>query len=36
MNEQHNYTIHLDVKFGFLELINVPSLVTTCKEQWFN
>jgi mannose-6-phosphate isomerase-like protein (cupin superfamily) len=36
MNEQHNYSIHLDVKFGFLELIDVPGLVAACKEQWFN
>jgi mannose-6-phosphate isomerase-like protein (cupin superfamily) len=36
MKEQHNYTINLDTKFGFLELIDVPSLVAACQEQWYN
>jgi mannose-6-phosphate isomerase-like protein (cupin superfamily) len=36
MKEQHNYTINLDARFGFLELIDVPSLVAACKEQWYN
>ncbi len=36
MNEQYNYSIDLDVKFGSLELIDVPSLVAACKEQWSN
>lgn len=36
MKEQHNYNIKLDTKFGFLELIDVPSLVAACEEQWYN
>jgi mannose-6-phosphate isomerase-like protein (cupin superfamily) len=36
MSEQHGYSINLDAKFGFLELIDVPSLIAACKEQWFN
>ena len=36
MEEQYNYNINLDVKFGFLELIDVPGLIAACKEQWFN
>lgn len=36
MNEQNKYSINLDVKFGFLQLIDVPSLVAACKEQWYN
>jgi mannose-6-phosphate isomerase-like protein (cupin superfamily) len=36
MGEPHNYNINLDVKFGFLELIDVPGLVAACREQWFN
>ncbi len=36
MNEQYDYSINLDPKFGFLELIDVPSLVAACEEQWFN
>jgi len=36
MNEQHDYTINLDVLYGFLELVDVPNLIATCKDQWFN
>ena len=36
MNEQSDYNINLDAKFGFLELIDVPSLIAACKERWFN
>ncbi len=36
MSEQHNYSINLDTKFGFLKLIDVPHLVATCQEQWYN
>jgi len=36
MKEQSHYTINLDTKFGFLELIDVPALVAACKEQWYN
>ncbi len=30
------YSINLDAKFGFLELIDVPALADACKEQWYN
>ena len=36
MDEQTKYTINLDVKYGFLQLIDVPALVEACKEQWYN
>jgi mannose-6-phosphate isomerase-like protein (cupin superfamily) len=36
MNKQSDYTINLDVKFNPLELIDVPSLIAACQEQWFN
>ena len=26
----------MDVKFNFLELIDVPELAAACQEQWFN
>ena len=35
-NQDYNYAIHLDKKFGFLELIDVPTLVAACTDQWFN
>jgi mannose-6-phosphate isomerase-like protein (cupin superfamily) len=36
MEPQTNYSINLDVKFGHLEVIDVPEIVRTCKEKWFN
>ncbi|MFQ5777840.1 MAG: cupin domain-containing protein [Terriglobia bacterium] len=36
MESKFDYAIHLDTKFGSSELIDVPSLVASCKEQWFN
>ncbi len=36
MPEGFEYSINLDPKFGFLELIDVPGLVAECKEQWYN
>jgi len=36
MSEQHNYSINLDTKYGFLELIDVPVLIAACREQWYN
>ncbi len=36
MEKQFNYSINLDTKLGFLELIDVPSLAAACKEQWYN
>jgi len=36
MSKQHGYSINLQAKFGFLELIDVPSLIAACKEPWFN
>jgi mannose-6-phosphate isomerase-like protein (cupin superfamily) len=31
-----HYSINLNPQFGFLELIDVPRLVTECREQWYN
>lgn len=36
MSEQHSYHINLDVKFDFLELIDVPALIAGVTDQWFN
>lgn len=36
MEEKYDYTIHLDSKFGFLELIDIPSLAAAVKDQWYN
>lgn len=31
-----NYNINLDVKYGHMELIDIPSIVEACKEKWWN
>lgn len=36
MNKQFNYVTKLDVKFNHLEIIDVPALVSACKDKWFN
>jgi mannose-6-phosphate isomerase-like protein (cupin superfamily) len=36
MGEPIQYTIHSDIKFGFLQLMDVPSLVAACQEEWYN
>jgi mannose-6-phosphate isomerase-like protein (cupin superfamily) len=36
MSGAKNYNINLDVKFGGLELIDVPTLVDASKEDWSN
>ena len=30
------YAVHLDIKFDALDLIDVPSLVEACTDQWYN
>lgn len=36
MEPNRNYNINLNVKYGHLELIDVPDIVRTCTEKWFN
>ena len=36
MNSKNNYTINLDTKFGYSQLIDIPDMVAACKEKWFN
>lgn len=36
MDKQQQYNINLDVKYGFLKLIDIPELIATCKDQWYN
>jgi len=30
------YAVHLDIKFDALDVIDVPSLVEACTDQWYN
>lgn len=36
MEQQYNYVTKLDIKFDHLELIDVPKMVSECKDKWFN
>lgn len=36
MANQAPYAMHLDTKFGFLQLIDVPRLAAQVTDQWFN
>ncbi len=36
MKPKYNYTTKLDIKFKHLELIDIPKIITECKEKWFN
>jgi mannose-6-phosphate isomerase-like protein (cupin superfamily) len=36
MPPRPDYKIHLNVKYPHLELIDIPSVVSQCTEQWFN
>ena len=34
--KSQNYKIDLDTKYGYAELIDVPSIVDSCTEKWYN
>ena len=36
MENNYPYTTKLDVKFNYLELIDVPKMVRECQDKWFN
>ena len=36
MEQTPDYNINLDIKYGHLELIDIPEIVRTCTEKWFN
>ena len=36
MSTQAPYSIHLDVRYAPLELIDVQALVEACKDTWYN
>ena len=36
MNDEQNYHINKDIRFGPLELIDIPKTVEECEEAWFN
>ena len=36
MSEQKRYSINTDIRFGPLELIDIPKIMKECREEWFN
>ena len=36
MAHKTEYVIQTDVKFGPMELVDIPALVSACQEPWFN
>jgi mannose-6-phosphate isomerase-like protein (cupin superfamily) len=36
MADSAKYSIHLDPKFDSLELVDVPSLIEACEDEWYN
>ena len=36
MADNFPYVTRLDIKYGHLEVIDIPSLVQECKDKWFN
>ncbi len=35
-DDNPNFVMHMEPKYGFLELVDIPALVAVTKEQWFN
>jgi mannose-6-phosphate isomerase-like protein (cupin superfamily) len=35
-DDNSNYVMHMEPKYEFLELVDIPALVAATKEQWFN
>jgi len=36
MEKHQKYNINLDVKYEHLKKIDIPTIVSECKERWFN
>ena len=36
MENKFNYVTKLDVKFDHQQLIDIPAIVSECKDKWFN
>jgi len=36
MTNQGKYALNQNIKFGFLEKIDVVKLITDCKDRWYN
>ncbi|MFX1511452.1 MAG: cupin domain-containing protein [Promethearchaeota archaeon] len=36
MESKQDYSINTDIKYGYSKLIDIPEIIKSCKEQWFN
>lgn len=36
MESKQDYSINTEIKFGYSELMDIPEIINSCKEQWFN
>lgn len=36
MKQKMDYKMQMDIKYDYLEKINVPEIVKECKDKWFN
>ncbi|MFX0090599.1 MAG: cupin domain-containing protein, partial [Candidatus Hodarchaeota archaeon] len=36
MEDKGNYDLNMDIKYGYLTLIDLPKLIAECKSDWFN
>jgi len=36
MSKNSKYTMHMNAKYDFLELVDVPALVEMCEDEWYN
>ena len=36
MEKQYNYNTQLNIKYKHFDLIDVPAIVSECKDKWFN
>ena len=36
MNDPVEYKFNMEEKYGYLKLIDIPEIVQSCTEQWFN
>lgn len=36
MTEKSNYVLNMDIKYEYLQKIDVPDIVKNCKDRWFN
>ena len=34
--ESYPYATHLDIRYPPLELVDIPDLITSCKDRWYN